>query len=98
MALVVAGRCARCARQQEQQRPNAASRAWYHTLRWRTLRTQVLHEEPLCRHCLDHGETTASREVDHIVPHHGDEGQFWSRANLQGLCSSCHSRKTRRGA
>lgn len=57
---------------------------------WRRLRTVVLAEEPLCRHC----RTRPATEVDHIRPHRGDETLMWDRANLQGLCKSCHSRKT----
>jgi 5-methylcytosine-specific restriction protein A len=32
--------------------------------------------------------------VDHIVPHRGDERLAFDRDNLQGLCKSCHDRKT----
>jgi len=34
--------------------------------------------------------------VDHIVPHGGNPKLMWDAANLQSLCWSCHSRKTRR--
>ena len=54
------------------------------------LRRIVLSEEPLCRHCLQHGITTPSTDMDHI------DGNAFNvdRANLQGLCHTCHSRKT----
>jgi len=32
--------------------------------------------------------------VDHITPHRGNETLFWDKVNWQGLCLSCHSRKT----
>lgn len=63
----------------------------YDTQRWRNLRDQVLHEEPLCRMCERMGRTTASRIVDHITPHKNNPVLFWDRSNLQALCASCHS-------
>jgi 5-methylcytosine-specific restriction enzyme A len=91
------GRCAEHARGQEQGRPNADVRQWYHSSRWQDLRTQVLSEEPLCRIGLAEKRVEASTDVDHIVPHRGDPALFWERRNLQGLCHECHSRKTQGG-
>ena len=54
---------------------------------WRSLRAQVLAEEPSCRIC---GATTT--DADHIVPR--SQGGRDVRSNLQGLCHSCHSRLT----
>jgi len=54
---------------------------------WPRIRARVLIEEPLCRRC---GED--SRHVDHIVPK--SQGGTDDRANLQALCSRCHSKKT----
>ncbi|RBO54057.1 HNH endonuclease [Rhodovulum sp. BSW8] len=34
--------------------------------------------------------------ADHIVPHRGDAGLFWDRANLQCLCKACHDRAKQR--
>jgi 5-methylcytosine-specific restriction protein A len=62
------------------------------------LRLRVLREEPLCGECYKAGHVVPSAEVDHIVPHKGDEVLFFERTNVQGLCKPCHSRKTRRGA
>jgi 5-methylcytosine-specific restriction protein A len=33
-------------------------------------------------------------ETDHIIPHRGNYELFWDPNNWQGLCRSCHSRKT----
>jgi 5-methylcytosine-specific restriction protein A len=56
----------------------------------RKLRKIVLDEEPLCRHCKAKGIIKPSKEMDHI-----DGDQFnLARDNLQGLCKSCHSKKT----
>jgi len=92
--LVERGRCAYHARQRERARPNQTARRWYYTARWRALRIQVLSDEPVCREC----DRLPSHDVDHIVPHRGDEALFWDRANLQGLCVRCHARKTGSGA
>lgn len=59
----------------------------YDRKRWRRLRRAVLLAQPLCR-C---GELAT--EADHIVPI-DQGGAKWARANLQGLCKACHSRKT----
>jgi 5-methylcytosine-specific restriction protein A len=72
-------------------------RRWYHTARWRRLRQLVLSEEPLCVDCIKEDRIEASTDVDHEIPHRGDEELFWSRENLHGRCHSCHSRKTQRG-
>jgi 5-methylcytosine-specific restriction enzyme A len=64
---------------------------------WAKLRATMLAAEPLCRLCLLRGITTPATEVDHIVPHRGNQTRFWDSANLQALCKSCHSRKTGQG-
>lgn len=57
---------------------------------WKRLRSQVLAEEPLCRWCLARGLYVASTDVDHI----NNDGDDNRRANLTGMCHSCHSIKT----
>lgn len=97
-ALVPRGRCPQHAVAQEQQRHNYAVRRLYRTARWRRMRAWVLtHVDPLCRACAQHDQVTPSTEVDHIVPHRGDEAEFWDWNNVQGLCASCHGAKTQRG-
>lgn len=47
--------------------------------------------------CLTKGVTIPkASEVDHIIPHKGDQDLFWDSDNWQGLCKPCHSRKTAR--
>jgi 5-methylcytosine-specific restriction enzyme A len=55
---------------------------------WPRLRTAVLERDPICRLRYP-GCTDRATEVDHR--HRGDDH---SLANLQGVCSSCHKRKT----
>jgi len=50
----------------------------------------VLARDPICRSC----RRAPSTEADHIVPL--AQGGDWSLENGQGLCKTCHSRKTRR--
>ena len=61
---------------------------------WRKIRDQVLAEEPCCRICAAKGMTTASEEVDHVMPK--SKGGTDARANLQGVCNECHKLKTAR--
>ncbi|MGG0794549.1 HNH endonuclease signature motif containing protein [Brevibacillus laterosporus] len=49
---------------------------------------------PLCVRCKERQKITAATVVDHITPHKGDVVLFWDEKNWQGLCTSCHSRKT----
>jgi 5-methylcytosine-specific restriction enzyme A len=67
----------------------------YYTAPWRRLRQQVCLAQAYA--CADCGQVTHTLEVDHIRKHEGDPTLFWDRANLQALCSTCHTRKTLRG-
>ena len=52
---------------------------------------------PLTTHsrCLAEGRENAVRlQVDHIVPHRGDERLLYDQLNCQVLCLECHSAKT----
>jgi 5-methylcytosine-specific restriction endonuclease McrA len=58
--------------------------------KWRKLRKSVLARDPLCRHCWTRGLRVIAVHVDHINNDPSDNRM----SNLQGLCPSCHSRKT----
>ena len=62
--------------------------------RWQLIREIHLRKHPLCVHCEAAGRFTPATELDHIQPHKGDKVLFWEQTNRQGLCKSCHSRKT----
>jgi 5-methylcytosine-specific restriction protein A len=66
--------------------------ATYNNRRWRAIRQAQLDAYPLCRICLEHGQTTIATQVDHIL--RLKQGGTNANANLQSLCASCHSRKT----
>jgi len=74
----------------------AAWRKLYNLQWWRRQSREYLIRNPLCVECLSVGLVTEARDVDHKDPHRGDMKKFKDRKNWQGLCKSCHSRKTAR--
>ena len=68
-------------------RPNS-NRLGYNA-RWRKARKMFLAAHPLCAVC-----GRSANEVDHIIPHEGDQVKFWDEENWQSLCKSDHSKKT----
>lgn len=67
---------------------------FYDTTRWKALREIVLADKPLCVMCEAKGITTEATQVDHIIPI-SEGGDATRRHNLQPLCATCHSRKTK---
>jgi 5-methylcytosine-specific restriction protein A len=95
--LVTRGRC-EAHKLRERDRPNVDTRKWYRTPRWQALRQQKREEDPYCGDCAKEGRPYVLwTDLDHIVPHRGDETRFWDYANLQGLCASHHAAKTGKG-
>ena len=72
--------------EQDTKRPSASKRGYGR--RWQRLRLMVLRREPMCRHCKDR----AASDVDHIISK--QRGGQDTMDNLQGLCGTCHARKT----
>ena len=75
------------------------SAAWHYLYtdpryHWAERRTDQLIREPFCRECARMGQRVRATDVDHIEPHRGDVVKFMT-GNLQSLCHSHHSRKTR---
>ena len=68
-------------------RPSASQRGY--GKQHRLLRAQILARDPLCQIC----ERAAATEADHITPR-SQGGSQWDPSNMQGLCKSCHSKKT----
>lgn len=62
--------------------------------RWRKVRAEFLSRRPLCVACEAEGRVELATDLDHIIPHRGDQKLFWDNKNLQGLCKSHHSLKT----
>ncbi len=66
----------------------------YDLSRWRRMRARHIRKNPLCVVCARKGFVVQATEVDHIIPHRGDERLMWDEANLQSLCEPHHSEKT----
>ena len=62
--------------------------------KWQKYRAVFLAKNPFCTEHLKENKYVIATVVDHIVPHKGDMVLFWNEKNHQGLCESCHSRKT----
>ena len=67
-------------------RPSRRERGYHR--RWERLRLVWLARHPLCVVCQEPAQC-----VDHIIPL--SRGGGYEFGNLQSLCASCHSRKTR---
>lgn len=70
-------------------RPTAHGRGY--GKRWQKLRRMILNRDPVCTDCWRNPSTIA----DHIIPKR--DGGPDALENLQGLCQTCHNRKTARG-
>ena len=62
---------------------------------WQKARKHYLEAHPLCVECQKEGRYTQATDVDHIIPHRGDQRLFWDKGNWQALCHKHHSIKTR---
>lgn len=51
-----------------------------------------LVRNPLCAECDKAGEVVAATLVDHVIPL--SQGGADHESNYQGLCATCHNRKT----
>lgn len=71
----------------ERRRGSASKRGYGR--RWQKLRRYILVRDPYCKADGCHEWST---EVDHIKPRR--DGGTDHPSNLQGMCQSCHSRKT----
>ena len=75
-------------------RGSAASRGY--GPRWKKYRAAYVKRHPLCVDPFKRHQKSPqpAMEVDHIIPHKGDQVLFWDHENHQSLCTSCHSHKT----
>ena len=85
-----AAAAARAAQQRDHQRGSAASRGY--DARWRAYRKSFIARHPICN---TRGCRRPTTDVDHIQAVSGpQDALFWDPTNHQGLCHTCHSRKT----
>ena len=69
----------------------------YKSARWTKIRKQFLSKYPLCQSCERFGIYTTATVLDHIKEIKDlemDSPLVWDTDNMQGLCHSCHNRKT----
>lgn len=78
----------------KEHRKNSNQRGY--TYKWQKARESYLSHHPFCVECEKNGLKTLATDVDHIVPHRGDQKLFWDKSNWQPLCHSCHSKKTQK--
>lgn len=78
----------------EERRPSAHQRGY--NRQWQRFSRAYLRQHPLCAECRRQGRLVPATVVDHVTPHRGDPVAFWA-GPFQGLCLSCHAKKTRRG-
>ena len=82
------------ASQQEIYRHSHDNKVYGNTV-WRRLRRIKLNANPLCEICLSRGIVVQASQVDHIKPVKDYPELKLVYENLQSLCETCHSKKTR---
>ena len=89
----MSGRCDRCSKKSEAQRPTAAQRGYGY--RWQKTSKARLQRYPFCTDPFGiHGERVVLATcTDHITAHKGDMTLFWDPNNWQSLCDACNSLK-----
>jgi 5-methylcytosine-specific restriction endonuclease McrA len=61
---------------------------------WMERRAKWLRLNPLCKHCLEHGQAKPATQLDHVVPLF--QGGLDDESNFQSLCTDHHQAKTTR--
>ena len=81
-------------RKQDQDKKRGSSCKRGYDRAWQRYRLVYLAEYPLCVDCESRGRIVPATVVDHKQPHKGDMVLFWNPKNHQGMCKTCHDRKT----
>lgn len=68
--------------------------AFYRSKHWQDMRIYVLYRDKTCRLCSTPDRPVPATEVDHIQDLKDAPQLRLDPDNLQGLCKSCHSKKT----
>lgn len=75
----------------DQQRGSSTQRGYGYN--WQKMRLNILHRDPICQDPFRTGCHAPATQADHIIPKWA--GGTDSLDNGEGLCESCHARKTR---
>ncbi len=73
-------------------RPNSTARGYGYD--WQRARLAHLAEHPLCVMCEAEGEVEPAVDVDHKIPHRGNERLRMDPRNWQSLCKRHHGIKS----
>jgi len=84
------------ARAYNQNSRDAELQRFYNSPAWRRLRKLKLQQNPVCEICFAAGRVAGAIIVDHIRAVKDSPEDRLSMDNLQSVCLSCHSRKTRK--
>ena len=87
---------AEAARAYNQNSRDKELQGFYNSPAWRRLRKLKLQRNPVCEICYAAGRVTGAVIVDHIRAVRDCPEDRLSMDNLQSVCLSCHSRKTRK--
>ncbi len=74
---------------------DTSNATFYNSRQWRKLRRMILQRDPICKKCEKKNIFVSSNVVDHILSIRLG-GAKLSPDNLQGLCTTCHNRKSAR--
>ena len=61
----------------------------YQSKEWRSLRAEVIKEQPICVSCKAKGLVRLTKVIDHRIPVQEYKGSPLDKTNLQGLCKEC---------
>jgi 5-methylcytosine-specific restriction endonuclease McrA len=73
---------------------NKPNKKVYQSSRWHSFSLSFRKANRLCVECLKEGKTVLSQCADHIIPIQ-QGGPIWDESNMQALCLSHHSKKTK---
>jgi 5-methylcytosine-specific restriction protein A len=86
---------ARNYQQQDMGRPSADERGY--DADWKAFRAWFISKYPLCADCSEEGRLTLAREVHHVIKLRDSPQLRLIESNCLGLCTTHHSKRTKRG-
>lgn len=100
-AQVPVGRCrahARASRQSRGYGNKWARRAALFRTQYPLCGMRPNNQPPVMSQCHDQQRVTLAYQVDHVIPHRGNQALFWDEPhNWQSLCAACGARKSSLG-
>lgn len=84
----------RCDEHKARESKNRPGDPFYSSRDWITIRDMRRQLSPCCELCLKEGRTKPTFAIDHIKPRATHPELELDIDNTQGLCESCHNRKT----